>query len=661
MTDTATPSVTAEGRLEEVMTFFNQGEFFRAYDLAAESLELFPGNVALAHRAVLSLANAGATALALSKYYEFGLDERPETDVRSLLGRLKKDQAFAETGGARAAMFCEGRALYESAFRSATAAHDPEAYYPAINAATLALFAGDAEAAGRLAGEVLDVLAPRIAGLHKDGASDRYWVLATALEAHLVRGDLVAARGLVEQVVAASGRDYAALATTGRQLERIVQAKKLDSSVLGAFEPPTVIHFLGPVIAPLGQSGGFRAVQAATVAADIAGLLKGMRIGAAYGSLAPGAEILFAEALLGQGVALNVVLPFATADFIEQSVRPAGQPWVRRFEACLAAAKTVRFATEDAYLGDDQLFTYSSSLAMGLASLCALHLHAPLMQLAVWDGVVNDGAIADTGADMSAWHKAGHPVTIVPTGPDADVKKLPPWHRPQVARGRRDTRAMLFGDIHGFSKLTDAQLPAFAEQVMGTLGEVARRHEQHIAFINTWGDGVFVVFRNADRAAACALDMQEAMSGIDFKAAGLPETLKLRLGGHLGPVYELNDPITDRPNYYGAHVSRAARIEPITPEGCIYVTETFAAVLALHNVGQFSCDYVGNTEMAKHYGRLRMFLLRRADGKGPAVLGDIERAAGWGHSPNVDDLLHVEQADSGPKASGCNQTTTNVT
>jgi hypothetical protein len=57
------------------------------------------------------------------------------------------------------------------------------------------------------------------------------------------------------------------------------------------------------------------------------------------------------------------------------------------------------------------------------------------------------------------------------------------------------------------------------------------------------------------------------------------------------------------------------------------VTETFAAVLALHNAAQFSCDYVGNTEMAKHYGRLRMFLLRRAgDGKGPPVLGDIERA-----------------------------------
>jgi class 3 adenylate cyclase len=616
MTDTQSPPVTAEGLLTDVKTFFDHGEFFRAYDLAAEALELFPGNVALAHRAVLSLANAGATALALDKYDELGLDKRSETDARSLLGRLKKDQAFAETGEARVALFREGRALYEGAFRSATAAGDPEAYYPAINAATLALFAGDAEAAGQLAGEVLDLLAPRIASLDEGGAADRYWVLATALEAHLVRGDLDAASGLVDQVVAAAGSDDAALATTGRQLERIVAAKKLDSSVLAAFKVPTVVHFLGNT-------------HATTVAADIAGLLNGIRVGAAYGSLAAGADILFAEALLNQGVALNVVLPFATADFIEQSVRPAGEDWITRFEACLAAAKTVRFATEDAYLGDDQLFPYSSSLAMGLASLCARHLHAPLMQLAVWDGVVDEGAIVDTAADMSAWREAGHPVKLVPTGADANVEKLPPWHRPKVARGRRDTRAMLFGDIHGFSKLSDAQLPLFTDKIMGTLGEVARRHKQHIAFVNTWGDGIFIVFRDAGRAAACALDMQDAMNAIDLKAAGLPETLKLRLGGHLGPVYELDDPVTDRPNYYGAHVSRAARIEPITPEGCVYVTETFAAMLALHNAGQFSCDYVGNTEMAKHYGRLRMFLLRRAgDGKGPAVLGDIERAEG---------------------------------
>jgi len=67
-------------------------------------------------------------------------------------------------------------------------------------------------------------------------------------------------------------------------------------------------------------------------------------------------------------------------------------------------------------------------------------------------------------------------------------------------------------------------------------------------------------------------------------------------------------------NFFGAHVSRAARIEPVTPEGFVYVTETLAAVLALHNADQFACHYVGITKAAKDYGEMRMFLLTRADG-----------------------------------------------
>lgn len=629
MTDTEHNPVaaTANERFKQVKSFFNNGEFFRAHDLAVEARETFPDDMRFAHRAVLSLANAGATQLAIDKYYEFGLDRSADIDIRSLLGRLKKDQAFAETGEARGMLLREGRAIYENTYRAAAAAHNPEAYYPAINAATLALLGGDPVAATRLAGNVLDILGPRIAAPEAIAAGDRYWVLATALEAYIIRGEVETARGLVAEVVAASGNDHAALSATGRQLERIVQAKGLDSTLLAAFVPPAIVHFVGHMIAPPGASGRFLAVQEAKIATDIAGVLEGIEIGAAYGSLASGADIMFAEALLGREVALNVVLPFSVADFIEQSVRPAGESWIPRFEACLAAAKTVRFATEDSYLGDDQLFTYCSWLAMGLATLRARHLHAPLMQLAVWDGVTPPGSIAGTAADMGAWAAAGLPQTIIPCG-ERHPDPLPAPARLRLQPGRRDTRAMLFGDIHGFSKLTDAQLPIFTKEIMGALGRVARKYQADIAFINTWGDGIFVVFRDAGRAAACGLEMQEAVTAVDLAAVGLPETMRLRLGGHLGPVYELDDPVTNRPNYYGAHVSRAARIEPITPEGCVYVTETFAAVLALNNAAQFSCDYVGSTEMAKHYGRLRMFLLRRAgDGTGPAVLTDIEQAA----------------------------------
>jgi class 3 adenylate cyclase len=87
--------------------------------------------------------------------------------------------------------------------------------------------------------------------------------------------------------------------------------------------------------------------------------------------------------------------------------------------------------------------------------------------------------------------------------------------------------------------------------------------------------------------------------------------MALRVGLHLGPVYSARDPILQCANFFGAHVSRAARIEPVTPLGCVYVTETMAAVLALHYADAFSCEYVGMTEAAKKYGTMRMFLLNR--------------------------------------------------
>jgi hypothetical protein len=55
MTDTQSSLVAAEELLRDVKTFFGHGELFRACDLAADALELFPSDVALAHWGVLSL------------------------------------------------------------------------------------------------------------------------------------------------------------------------------------------------------------------------------------------------------------------------------------------------------------------------------------------------------------------------------------------------------------------------------------------------------------------------------------------------------------------------------------------------------------------------------------------------------------------------------
>jgi class 3 adenylate cyclase len=100
------------------------------------------------------------------------------------------------------------------------------------------------------------------------------------------------------------------------------------------------------------------------------------------------------------------------------------------------------------------------------------------------------------------------------------------------------------------------------------------------------------------------------VQGTQWAALGLPQRTSLRIALHAGPVYEIVDAVTGRPGFAGTHISRAARIEPVTPPGQVYVSEAFAALLALDDAHrEFFCEYLGSVPLAKDYGRLRTYRL----------------------------------------------------
>ena len=155
-----------------------------------------------------------------------------------------------------------------------------------------------------------------------------------------------------------------------------------------------------------------------------------------------------------------------------------------------------------------------------------------------------------------------------------------------------------------------AQIPIFIDEIMGRFAEVIGALGNSVLYRNTWGDGLYLVLSDVAAAARCALALQETMSQIDLPALQLPESLGLRIGGHVGPIFDTRDPILDRPSFYGSHVTHTARIEPNTPEGDVYVTEPFAALLALERDCPYSCEYVGHMPAVKDYGSFRMFVLK---------------------------------------------------
>jgi class 3 adenylate cyclase len=128
---------------------------------------------------------------------------------------------------------------------------------------------------------------------------------------------------------------------------------------------------------------------------------------------------------------------------------------------------------------------------------------------------------------------------------------------------------------------------------------------------NTWGDGLYFVFTNVDIAGDFALQLADLVRTQNWEEKGLPRGLNLRIALHASPVYEFDNPITGNRSYSGTHVSRAARIEPIPPPSQVYASEAFAALSAAQRNLDFTCDYIGQTPMAKGYGTLPMYHVRR--------------------------------------------------
>ena len=566
-----------------------QGELLAAFDAAERGLVEHPGDRWLQHRAVLALARAGSTEEAQRRFREYGLGDVETEDARALEARLEKDVGLAATGERRCGYAARSADLYNAVFESTGG------YYSGINAATMYLIAGDDQKSRALAAQVL--------ALAREAEDDPYYAAATEAEAQLLLGEVDAARGALVRAAPLAHADHAAIATTRRQIRLVCTALGVGENLIEALPVPEVVHYCGHRITP-GSASRFRAVDEAAVAGRIRAAIAARSIGHGYGSLASGADILWAEAILERNADLHVVFPFGQEEFVELSVAPAGPVWVDRFHRCLERAASVRYATEDAYLGDDVLFSYASELAMGLAILHARHLDGEVLQLALWDGRQARGE-AGTAVDIDTWRSRGLASVIVPIDGSLDEGRVPS----ERSTSRRVVRALLFADVKGFSTLRDEQLPSFFEHVLGAFARVLKMHRRNICYCNTWGDALYVVVTDSEATASLALDLRAAMSSFDPETAGLPP-LALRIGAHLGPVYPITDPVLGTSSFTGSHVSRTARIEPVTPAGSIYVTERFAAALLLTTGDTFACDYVGHMPAAKDYGNLRMYRLR---------------------------------------------------
>ncbi len=605
--------------IRQVKDLEARGAYFRAADAADRALAAIDDDAdeearhQLHYLHVRIVARSGATQQARKLYEEYGIGARTDDlDARTLDARILKDKALKSKEPKRQGRLNEAAQKYHQVFDQL-----PDSY-PAVNAATLYFLAGRQAEAEALARATLE----NCASEKPQGDWGVYFHAATVAEASLLLGDLAVAEQHIRRAGEIEAVDYATRTTTRKQLKLICETKRIDKGVLDAIRVPGVLYFAGHIIGAPGRGGRFPAEQEAQVQDEIERYLEDRDIGVAFGSLAAGADIMVAEACIRRGIDVHAVLPFNKADFFAQSVQMSQGGWRERFEECFAwceaneatGSGSIQYATDGSFLGDESLFMYAARFAMGLAMLRARNLDTDLRMLAIYDG--NGGTGIGTDGSIDVWADAGLPCDVI----DVTQMEAPrvtiggpqdtPVARPALQLPERQPRAILFGDVVGFSSLDEEMVPLFHDCFMSRVSGVLDDYKEHVLYRNSWGDAVYVVLDNALNAASCGLSIQKVVRKHDFRADGLNTDLALRLGGHFGPVFCGKDYIRKETTYFGSHVTKAARIEPVTPPGELYVTEAMAAALALSENDTIDCDYVGPVPLAKNYGELRMYVLR---------------------------------------------------
>ncbi len=588
-----------------------------AYDVVHHGLERFRDHVRLRQLRAVALKRSGAAAAANAIASALVAEDHADGETLGILASTHRVLARqARTRRERDQELETAQLAYERGYRVAVAngALD-DAIYAGINAASVAFLLGRERAAQATAGEVQRHCEARLA----DGAD--YWAEASFAEAALVLGDLETARSWYARAAATGRGHYANLTATRQQARELLRHRGDDEHGLDVcFGIPVVIAFSGHMVdAPNRWRPRFPAALEPRVASAIEAALEPHPEIIAYGGAAGGADILFLEAALARGGQVNVVIPGPIERYREESV-PAAGSWRARFDCILERAAHVELVDRRGPAGDASSFEYANLITAGLAKLRAEQLHTDLLPLAVWDGRPGDGP-GGTASVVAQWRAHGPEPEVIDlrsmlAGLGAAARsgggRTPARRRGSTpSRRRQRILAMLFADVVGFSTLDDEHIPRFVAKLMGAVARLGRRRPGAVLSRNTWGDGLYYVFRSVAEAGRFALDLRDMVVATDWTRHGFPHALNLRIGLHAGPVYVLPDPVLGRRTYSGTHVNWAARIEPITVPGQVYASLPFAALAAVEDVRAFACEYAGMIPLAKKFDTVPVYRVSR--------------------------------------------------
>ena len=333
-----------------------------------------------------------------------------------------------------------------------------------------------------------------------------------------------------------------------------------------------------------------------------------------FTSGAPGADLLFADEMINRGFEINMVLPFPIPQFKRVMFDSRTDAhWQQLFDSVIKKTSNIRVLSDDISTDDQSPFNYCNDVISGLAQLRGNAIGSEAINLVIWD----EKPIPDLRDTMGSVERMTNQGFIIETiNPISKKSTITNKYKDNfiAIRNKQEMVAILFADTVGFSKITERSIPHYVEDFVGSLSATMNKMGIQCLHNNTWGDALFMVFASIQDAASFSLKACEEIRNTNWQRKNLPGDLGLRISLHAGPAYQLIDPITGINNYYGYHISKGARIEPITPPGQVYTSETFAALASSHCALDFICDYVGRVPYAKDFGTFPIYHLKKKAG-----------------------------------------------
>jgi class 3 adenylate cyclase/tetratricopeptide (TPR) repeat protein len=610
-------------QLAEVL--LKRGDPLLAYDVLTRLPEVNQADSRVRQLLGLALARSGATEEA-SKVLRRLLSEQsklpPPKSVEELIsleetlcltGRVYKDKGLPSKPGGDDLNGSEldlSYQLYSIAYKLR------RNYYPGINCAFLCILRNERETAADFALEALESCMAE-AGVASKAIEDLpYWIYATMGDASLILGQDDKAKMHYQKACDAcrAQKHFGSLSATRTQLRYLLAALGRDSEQSKDYlAMPNVGVFVGHMIDTSTQKPErFPARIELDVQREIEEWLKKNDVLVGYCSAACGADILFAEALLKRGGTVQVILPFEADVFRKLSVIDvAGEAWGKRFDELLPDV-VIETVSEQPLNFGDKGYEYANLVLHGSAIARAEQLGTSLRHLAVWNRLEGNGP----GGTSEVIHQWSHTTEVIDVIPVPRVAKAAPFNTKseKIPSGSEDDAtgatpflgtqiaALLFADVKGFSGLTESHIPAFVNHVLGAVAELLDSKDWRTSKRNTWGDGLYIAFDKIEHAGCFALELADLVQKTDWRIHGLPRELAIRTAIHAGPVYVGKDPLTERINCMGTHVSHAARLEPQTPQNKVYASAEFAAMAAALGITAFTCQYVGHMAWAKGWG-----------------------------------------------------------